>query len=85
MGDCRDGLGRLRDLRLGSKVSGRRTRAVYATGSDLEAARLAGIRPRRVVFGVFAMMGVLTGLAAMLGAMQMPASTPTPGTGWNCK
>ena len=28
-------------------------RAVYATGSDPEAARLAGIRPRRVVFGVF--------------------------------
>ena len=38
-------------------------RAVYATGSDPEAARLAGIRPRRVVFGVFVVMGALTGLA----------------------
>ena len=32
-------------------------RGVYATGSDPEAARLAGIRPRRVVFGVFVVMG----------------------------
>ena len=32
-------------------------RAVYATGSDAEAARLAGIRPRRVVFGVFVVDG----------------------------
>ena len=35
----------LRNLQLG--------RAVYAVGSDEEAARLAGIEPRRVVFGVF--------------------------------
>ena len=45
-------------------------RAVYATGSDPEAARLAGIRPRRVVFGVFVVMGALTGLAALLTAIQ---------------
>lgn len=45
-------------------------RAVYATGSDAEAARLAGIRPRRVVFGVFVAMGALTGLAALLTAIQ---------------
>src|SRR5881227_3481590 len=32
-------------------------RAVYATGSDPEAARLAGVRPRRVVFGTFVLMG----------------------------
>jgi rhamnose transport system permease protein len=45
-------------------------RAVYATGSDAEAARLAGIRPRRVVFGVFVAMGAFTGLAALLTAIQ---------------
>jgi rhamnose transport system permease protein len=45
-------------------------RAVYATGSDAEAARLAGIRPPRVVFGVFAAMGAFTGLAALLTAIQ---------------
>src|SRR6185436_19072622 len=41
-------------------------RAVYAVGSDSEAARLAGIEPRQVVFGVFVLMGALTGLAALL-------------------
>jgi rhamnose transport system permease protein len=45
-------------------------RAVYATGSDAEVARLTGVRPRRVVFGVFVAMGALTGLAALLSAIQ---------------
>jgi ribose/xylose/arabinose/galactoside ABC-type transport system permease subunit len=45
-------------------------RAVYATGSDAEAARLAGMRPKRVVFGVFVAMGALTGLGALLTAIQ---------------
>jgi rhamnose transport system permease protein len=45
-------------------------RSVYATGSDPEVARLAGLRPRRVVFGVFVAMGALTGLAALLTAVQ---------------
>jgi ribose/xylose/arabinose/galactoside ABC-type transport system permease subunit len=45
-------------------------RAVYATGSDAEATRLAGMRPRRVLFGVFVAMGALTGLAALLTAIQ---------------
>ncbi|HEY6553824.1 MAG TPA: ABC transporter permease [Vicinamibacteria bacterium] len=45
-------------------------RAVYATGSDAEAARLAGMRPKRVIFGVFVAMGALTGLASLLTAIQ---------------
>ena len=56
-------------------------RAVYATGSDAEAARLAGIRPRRVVFGVFLLMGVLVGLSAMLGTMRFPSVQPNAGEG----
>ena len=36
-------------------------RAIYAVGSDAEAARLAGIEPRRVVFGAFVLMGALDG------------------------
>jgi rhamnose transport system permease protein len=56
-------------------------RAVYATGSDLEAARLAGIRPRRVVFLVFVAMGALTGLASLLNAVRFPAVDPNAGTG----
>ena len=45
-------------------------RAVYATGSDPEAAFLVGIRPRRVVFAVFVLMGTLGGLAAVLDAVR---------------
>ena len=45
-------------------------RSVYATGSDAEAARLLGLRPRRVVFAVFVLMGALAGLAAVLTTIQ---------------
>jgi rhamnose transport system permease protein len=53
-----------------SLASLRAGRAVYATGSDAEAARLAGLRPRRVVFAVFVAMGALSGLAAVLTTVQ---------------
>jgi rhamnose transport system permease protein len=56
-------------------------RAVYATGSDPEAARLAGIRPRAVTFGAFVVMGALTGLAALLNAVRFPQVDPNTGTG----
>ena len=56
-------------------------RAVYATGSDPEAARLAGIRPRRVVFSVFMLMGGLTGLAALLNAVRFSDVDPNAGMG----
>lgn len=45
-------------------------RAVYATGSDTEAARLAGIPTTHVVFWVFVLMGGLTGIAALLNAVR---------------
>ncbi len=56
-------------------------RAVYATGSDPEAARLAGIRPKRVVFGVFVVMGTLSGLAALLNAVRFVHVDPNAGAG----
>lgn len=56
-------------------------RAVYATGSDPEAARLAGIRPRRVVFLVFLVMGALAGLAALLNAVRFGDVDPNSGVG----
>ena len=40
-------------------------RFLYAVGSDTEAARLAGIRPQLVTFGVFSFTGVLVGLATL--------------------
>ena len=54
-------------------------RMVYAVGSDAEAARLAGIRPKRIVFGVFMLMGGLTGLAAMLHSVCFPDVDPRAG------
>jgi rhamnose transport system permease protein len=56
-------------------------RAIFATGSDPEAARLAGIRPRRVVFGVFVAMGVFAGLAALLNAVRFADVDPNAGQG----
>jgi rhamnose transport system permease protein len=65
--------GVLRHLRAG--------RAVYAVGSDAEAARLAGIDPPRVRFAVFALMGALVGLAALLNAVRFSAVPSNAGVG----
>ena len=56
-------------------------RFIYAVGSDAEAARLAGIRPQLVTFGVFVFMGALTGLAATMNVAQSPQVDPNSGTG----
>jgi rhamnose transport system permease protein len=56
-------------------------RAIYATGSNPEAAFLVGIRPRRVLFAVFVLMGALVGLAALLHSVRFAAVDPTAGTG----
>lgn len=53
-------------------------RAIYATGSNAEAARLAGIDTRRVRMWTFTVAGACTGLAALLNAVrfsQIPANT----------
>ena len=56
-------------------------RAIYAAGSDPEAARLAGLRPKAVTFGVFVAMGALTGIAALLNAVRFPQVQPNLGDG----
>jgi rhamnose transport system permease protein len=56
-------------------------RFVYAVGTDAEAARLAGIRPRLVTFLTFVFIGGLTGLAAMMAAVQSPQVDPSAGNG----
>jgi rhamnose transport system permease protein len=60
-------------------------RFVYAVGADAEAARLAGIRPRLVTFLTFVFMGALTGLAAILNAVQSPQVDPNAGRGLELK
>ncbi len=56
-------------------------RYVYAVGSDAEAARLAGLRPQLLTFGVFVFMGAITGLAALLNAIRFADVDPKTGTG----
>ena len=63
----------LRNLQMG--------RSLYAVGSDEEAARLAGIAPTRVVFGVFTVTGALVGLAAVLNAVRFNAVPSNSGLG----
>ncbi len=60
-------------------------RHVYAVGTDAEAARLAGIDPKRVTLGVFVVMGLLTGFAAVLNTVQSPQVQPTCGDGMEMK
>ena len=56
-------------------------RSLYAVGSDEEAARLAGIEPKRVVLGVFVATGALVGLAAVLNAIRFNAVPSNAGLG----
>lgn len=60
-------------------------RAVYATGSDAEAARLSGLQPARVVFGVFLMTGMLTSIAALLNAIRFRDVPSNAGIGLEMK
>jgi rhamnose transport system permease protein len=60
-------------------------RAVYAVGSDAEAARLAGINPPRVVLTVFMLMGALTGLAALLNSIRFISIPSNSGLGLEMK
>jgi ribose/xylose/arabinose/galactoside ABC-type transport system permease subunit len=60
-------------------------RAIYAVGSDKEAARLAGIEPPRIIFGVFVLMGALVGLAALLNAVRFSAVPGNAGLGLELK
>jgi rhamnose transport system permease protein len=60
-------------------------RSVYAVGSDAEAARLVGIEPPRIVFGVFLIMGALVGLAATLNAIRFSIVPSNAGIGLELK
>jgi rhamnose transport system permease protein len=56
-------------------------RAIYATGSDTEAARLAGIRTKLVVFSVFTLTGALTGFAAVINSVRFSDVPANAGAG----
>jgi rhamnose transport system permease protein len=56
-------------------------RQVFAVGSDIEAARLAGVKPRRVVFAVFVLTGALVGVAALLQSTRFAVIGTNSGDG----
>ncbi len=60
-------------------------RAVYATGSDPDAARLAGFDVARVKAAVFTMAGALTGLAAIVNDVRFNQIPSNAGIGLEMK
>jgi rhamnose transport system permease protein len=56
-------------------------RAIYATGSNAGAARLAGIDPRAVVFAVLTLIGALTGFASLFNAVRFNQIPSNAGLG----
>jgi rhamnose transport system permease protein len=60
-------------------------RAVYATGSNEEAARLTGIDTRLCTFSVFTLTGALTGLAALLNSVRFNQIPSNAGLGLEMK
>ncbi|HKV49199.1 MAG TPA: ABC transporter permease [Candidatus Acidoferrales bacterium] len=60
-------------------------RAIYAAGSNAEAARVSGINTRRVVFLVFVATGALTGLAAVFNSVRFNQIPSNAGLGLELK
>lgn len=54
-------------------------RHVYAVGNNPEASRLTGIATQRVLFGVYALAGVLYGIAALLSVARTGVGDPNTG------
>lgn len=60
-------------------------RAVYATGSNENAARLVGIDSAFVIFSVFTITGALTGCAALLNSIRFNQIPSNAGLGMELK
>lgn len=54
-------------------------RAVYATGDNIEAARLAGIKTRRVLTSVYVLAAIIYGVGAMMQVGRMEVGDPQAG------
>lgn len=65
-----------------SFITGRTTigRHIYAFGGNEKAARLSGIKTKKVFFWVYVNMGVLSALAGIVYASRLNAATPKAGT-----
>jgi ribose transport system permease protein len=56
--------------------------SLYAIGGSPEVARLAGIRVRQLTMSVYALSGLLAGLASVALACRLNSSQPSAGTGY---
>jgi ribose transport system permease protein len=56
-------------------------RYVIAVGGNREAARIAGIRVRPIVFSVYLVVGLCTGIASVLQSGQLASASPVVGLG----
>jgi len=57
-------------------------RHIYAVGGNPEAARLAGVRVKRVLTSAYVVAGALSGLAGVIFAARVVSAQPTAGTGY---
>ena len=57
-------------------------RRIYALGGNEKAARLSGVRTKRLVFYSFINMGALAGLAGLVFAARLNTATPKAGAGF---
>ncbi|MFT5221890.1 MAG: ribose transport system permease protein [Glaciecola sp.] len=55
-------------------------RYVVAVGGNREAARISGIRVNRIVFSVYALSGLCTGIAAVMLAGRLASASPVSGS-----
>jgi fructose transport system permease protein len=56
---------------------------VYATGDDVEAARLAGIQTKRVLFSVYTTAGLLYAIGGWILIGRLASASPNVGTDYN--
>ncbi|MEU8232606.1 ABC transporter permease [Actinoplanes sp. NPDC048967] len=56
---------------------------VYATGDDIESARLAGIRTNRVLFSVYTVAGLLYAIGAWILIGRLASASPNVGVDYN--
>lgn len=57
-------------------------RHIYALGGNEKAARLSGVKTKRIVFWVFVNMGVLAALSGIVFAARLNSATPNAGQGF---
>jgi ribose transport system permease protein len=57
-------------------------RSIFAYGSNIEAARLSGINTAKVTISVYAMSGLLSGIAGILMTSRLGNGIPTAGQGY---